>query len=59
MKTDIIYKVRETVCFPNKYKVYPTRLGSKPVRESNGVIYFHPTIESAQLMADNFNKINL
>lgn len=58
MKNEVTWKVKETACFPNKYKVYPERRNNLPVKESNGLIYFYPTHELAQEYADKLNNIN-
>lgn len=52
MKNEIIWKVKETVCFPNKYKVYPSQ-----GKEQNGLIYFYPSFEEAKIYADKLNTV--
>lgn len=51
MKNEITWKVKETACFPNKYKVYPSK-----GKEQNGLIYFYPSFEEAKIYADKLNK---
>lgn len=52
MKT--IWAVKETACYPNSFKVYPTNRG--PGWDRNTPERFHPTPQEAQRMADKWNK---
>lgn len=46
-----IWKVKETPCYPNSFKVYPINT----YRETNDTSNYFPTIELAKIEADKRN----
>lgn len=47
----MIWQVKETACWPAKWKCYPTR----KYQEDNSVLYYHKTKEAAEKQANELN----